>query len=328
MKAQEKLAAERAKIAEVAAKACRRSSRPKRPSSLKPPPKAQEKLAAEKGQTRQCRGQGADDQTGRSVSDDAQSSHPFGAASGKSVPDDGSAAGAQPAQSAVIAAITAVARPTRSIAAPTSEPTGSIAASHRRRKRLPDKTIASRLEVALAYAEQPGQNAAGALAKLPAASPDALRAGLLNAAAQQAPDTTTVVAKRMNGHSAPPVVVNGLDQESIAAACRRDAPHRSVAARDHGVAERQQFFSASPRSAPRDFRTLSAMMVKPANNLVMMTLSATDPNPGLEYAHFSPAARPCSFRLSATRCAPRNGAVITSVIARSVSDEGNLASAP
>ena len=38
----------------------------------------------------------------------------------------------------------------------------------------------------------------------------------------------------------------------------------------------------------RDFRTLSAMMVKPANS-VMMTF-ATDPNPGLEYARFTGSA--------------------------------------
>jgi hypothetical protein len=38
----------------------------------------------------------------------------------------------------------------------------------------------------------------------------------------------------------------------------------------------------------RDFRTLSALMVKPANSM-MMTFAA-DPNPGLEYTHFTGAA--------------------------------------
>jgi hypothetical protein len=201
----------------------------------------------------------------------------------KGVPDDG-AAGAQPAQSAV-SAITAVARPTRSIAAPTSEPTGSIAASS------PAQAPAGQgdrvaPEVALAYAEQPGQNAAGALAKLPAASPDALRAGLLNAAAQQAPDTTTVVAKRMNGHSASVVVNVSTKKVSplLADATRLTDPWlRAIM-----VSPSVNNFLCITSLGARDFRTLSAMMVKPANS-VMMTF-ATDPNPGLEYAHFAGSA--------------------------------------
>jgi hypothetical protein len=49
----------------------------------------------------------------------------------------------------------------------------------------------------------------------------------------------------------------------------------------------QNFLSITSLGA-RDFRTLSVLMVKPANS-VMMTFAA-DPNPGLEYARFSGAA--------------------------------------
>jgi hypothetical protein len=198
----------------------------------------------------------------------------------KGVPDDG-AAGAQPPQSAA-SAVTAVARPTRTIAAPASEPTGSIAASSPTQAPAgQDDRIAP--EVALAYAEQPGQ--AGAL-PAPAESPDALRAGLLRAAAQQAPDTTTVVAKRVNGRSTSVIVNVSTKKVSplLADATRLTDPWlRAIM-----VSPSVNNFLCITSLGVRDFRTLSAMMVKPANS-VMMTF-ATDPNPGLEYARFTGSA--------------------------------------
>jgi hypothetical protein len=197
------------------------------------------------------------------------------------VPDDGSA-GAQPPQSAA-SAVTAVARPSRSNAAPAAEPTGSVAAlSPAQAPAGQDDRAAP--ELALAYAEQPGRPAAAAgLPTPPAGSPDALRAGLLSAAAQQAPDTTTIVAKRVNGRSAS-VVVNVATKKGsplLADTTRLADPWlRAIM-----VSPSVNNFLCITSLGTRDFRTLSAMMVKPANS-VMMTFAA-DPNPGLEYTHFT-----------------------------------------
>ena len=282
VKAQEKLAAERAKIAEVAAKAQEKLAAEKA-KLAEAAAKAQEKLAAEKAKLANVAAKARMIKPAEASATTTPNQVILSRGFWKGVPDDG-AAGAQPAQSAV-SAITAVARPTRSIAAPTSEPTGSIAASSPAQAPAgQDDRVAP--EVALAYAEQPGQNAAGALAKPPAASPDALRAGLLNAAAQQAPDTTTVVAKRMNGHSASVVVNVSTKKVSplLADATRLTDPWlRAIM-----VSPSVNNFLCITSLGARDFRTLSAMMVKPANS-VMMTF-ATDPNPGLEYAHFTGSA--------------------------------------
>ena len=85
---------------------------------------------------------------------------------------------------------------------PASEPTGSVAATQAQGGQ--EDRVAP--ELALAYAEQPGQSATTALAATPTTDPDAMRAALLRTAAQQSSNTTTVVAKRVNGHDASLVV--------------------------------------------------------------------------------------------------------------------------
>ena len=279
VKAQEKLSAERAKIAEVAAKAQEKLAAEKA-KLAEAAAKAQEKLAAEKAKLTNVAAKARMIKPAEASATTTPNQVILSRGFWKGVPDDG-AAGAQPPQSAA-SAVTAVARPTRTIAAPASEPTGSIAASSPTQAPAgQDDRVAP--EVALAYAEQPGQ--AGAL-PAPAESPDALRAGLLRAAAQQAPDTTTVVAKRVNGRSTSVIVNVSTKKVSplLADATRLTDPWlRAIM-----VSPSVNNFLCITSLGVRDFRTLSAMMVKPANS-VMMTF-ATDPNPGLEYARFTGSA--------------------------------------
>jgi hypothetical protein len=90
----------------------------------------------------------------------------------------------------------------------------------------------------------------------------------------------------MNGHSASVVVNVSTKKVSplLADATRLTDPWlRAIM-----VSPSVNNFLCITSLGARDFRTLSAMMVKPANS-VMMTF-ATDPNPGLEYAHFTGSA--------------------------------------
>ena len=257
-KVEEKVAAQKAKIADAAAK-------------------AEEKLAAEKAKlanlASRARGIKPAEASANSTPQQVIVSRGFW----QGVPDDGTATGQRPQSAA--SAITAVAQPARSVAAPTREPIGSIAAEAPAGQ---DDRVAP--ELALAYAEQPGQ--ADALPAPPADSPDALRAGLLRAAAQQAPDATTVVVKRVNGRSASVVVNVSTKKVSplLADATRLADPWlRAIM-----VSPSVNNFLCITSLGARDFRTLSAMMVKPANS-VMMTFSA-DPNAGLEYTRFTGSA--------------------------------------
>jgi hypothetical protein len=276
VKAHEKIAAERAKIAEAGATA-REKLAAEKAKLAEAAAKAQEKLAAEKAKVAnlasRARGIKPAEASANSTPQQVIVSRGFW----QGVPDDGTATG-QPPQSAA-SAITAVAQPARSVAAPAREPIGSIAAEAPAGQ---DDRVAP--ELALAYAEQPGQ--ADALPAPPADSPDALRAGLLRAAAQQAPDATTVVAKRVNGRSASVVVNVSTKKVSplLADATRLADPWlRAIM-----VSPSVNNFLCITSLGARDFRTLSAMMVKPANS-VMMTFSA-DPNAGLEYTRFTGSA--------------------------------------
>jgi uncharacterized protein YcbK (DUF882 family) len=279
VKAQERIAAQRAKIAEAAAKAQEKLAAEKT-KLAEAAAKAQEQLAAEKAKLASIAAKARIFKPAEASANTTPQQVILSRGFWKGVPDDG-AASAQPAQSAA-SAITAVAQPTRSIAAPTSEPTGTIAATQAPAGQ--DDRVAP--ELALSYAEQASQNAAGALPAPPADSPDALRAGLLRTAAQQAPDTTTVVAKRVNGRSASVVVNVSTKKVSplLADATRLADPWlRAIM-----VSPSVNNFLCITSLGARDFRTLSAMMVKPANS-VMMTFAA-DPNPGLQYTRFTGSA--------------------------------------
>jgi uncharacterized protein YcbK (DUF882 family) len=279
VKAQERIAAQRAKIAEAAAKAQEKLAAEKT-KLAEAAAKAQEQLAAEKAKLASIAAKARIFKPAEASANTTPQQVILSRGFWKGVPDDG-AASAQPAQSAA-SAITAVAQPTRSIAAPTSEPTGTIAATQAPAGQ--DDRVAP--ELALSYAEQASQNAPGALPAPPADSPDALRAGLLRTAAQQAPDTTTVVAKRVNGRSASVVVNVSTKKVSplLADATRLADPWlRAIM-----VSPSVNNFLCITSLGARDFRTLSAMMVKPANS-VMMTFAA-DPNPGLQYTRFTGSA--------------------------------------
>jgi hypothetical protein len=177
-------------------------------------------------------------------------------------PDDG-AAGSPPTQSAA-GAVNAVTRPNRG-AAPASEPTGSVAAT----PKLAGADDHAAPEVALAYAEQRGQ--AIALPAAPVGSPDALRIG--------------PPAKRLNGRSG--TVVNVVTKK-VSPLLADPTRLTDLWLRAIMLSPNVQNFLSITSLGARDFRTLSAMMVKPTNS-VMITFAA-DPNPGLEFARFSGAA--------------------------------------
>jgi uncharacterized protein YcbK (DUF882 family) len=281
-KAEEKLAAEKAKLAEAAVKAQERLAAA-RAKIAEAAANAQEKLAAEKAKLASVAAKARLIKPAEASATTTPNQVIVSRGFWQGVPDDGAATG-QPPQSAA-SAITAVALPTRSIAAPASEPTGSVAASSPPQAAAgQDDRVAP--ELALAYAEQPDQNAAAALPVPPAGNPDALRAGLLRAAAQQLPDTTTVVAKRVGGRSASVVVNVATKKVSplLADPTRLADPWlRAIM-----VSPSVNNFLCITSLGTRDFSALSALMVKPANS-VMMTFAA-DPNPGLEYTRFTGAA--------------------------------------
>jgi uncharacterized protein YcbK (DUF882 family) len=262
-KAHERLTTERAKIAAATAKAQEKLAAEK--SKLAEiAAKAQEKLAAEKARLASLAAKARVVRPADAASPTTPNQIVVSRGVWQSAADDGAAG-----------AVTAVARPSRSTP-PQGEPTGSTSAAQA--PAAPDDHAAPK--IALAYAEEPGQAAARA------ASPDALRAGLLQTAAQQAPESTSVAAKRVNGRSTSVVVnVSTKKVSSLLADPTRIAdPWLRAIMMSPNV---NSFLSITSLGA-RDFRILSALMVKPASS-VMMTF-ATDPNPGLEYARFSGAA--------------------------------------
>jgi uncharacterized protein YcbK (DUF882 family) len=276
VKAQEKIAAERAKIAEAAAKA-REKLAAEKTKLAEAAVNAQEKLAAEKAKLASLAAKAWMTKPAEASANSTPQQVIVSRGFWQGVPDDGAATG-QPPRSAANA-ISAVAQPARNVAAPTREPTGSIAAEAPAGQ---DDRVAP--DLALAYAEQPGQ--ADARSAPPADGPDALRAGMLRAAAQQAPDTTTVVAKRMNGRSAS-VVVN-VSTKKVSPLLADETRLADPLLRAIMVSPSVNNFLCITSLGARDFRTLAAMMVKPANS-VMMTFSA-DPNAGLEYTRFTGSA--------------------------------------
>ncbi len=272
-KAEEKLAAEKTKLAAAAVVAQERLAAG-RAKIAQAAAKAEEKLAAEKSKlaslaakTRLIKPAEAATTTPNQVI--------LARGFWQGVPDD-----AAPTQSAAVA-VAAVARPTGKIAPPASEPTGSVAATQAQSGQ--DDRVAP--ELALAYAEQPGQSATTALAATPTTDPDAMRAALLRTAAQQSSNTTTVVAKRVNGHDASLVVNVSTKKISplLADTTRLADPWLRAIMVSPGV---NDFLYITSLGA-RDFRTLSALMVKPANSVIMTF--AADPNPGLTYTHFTGA---------------------------------------
>jgi uncharacterized protein YcbK (DUF882 family) len=194
------------------------------------------------------------------------------------VPDG--VAAARPAQSAV-GAIAEVARPSRTVIA-NADPTGSIP----QLASAQDDRVSP--EMALAYAAQArSEEPAGTLAVPPSTGPEALRAALIRAAAVPAADNaTTVAVKRVRGRTASVVFTVSTKKVSpvLADTTRLSDPWLRAIVVSPSV---NRFLCISTLGV-RDFRSLAELMAKPANS-VMMTFAA-DPNPGLEYDRFSGSA--------------------------------------
>ncbi len=196
------------------------------------------------------------------------------------VPDG--AAAVRPAPAAANA-LAAVARPGRiDVASAAPDDTGTIgpfSAPH-------DDRVSP--DIALAYAEQPGREApARVTAVPPPASQATAHAAVIRAvAAQTGESDTTVAVKRVNGRPTSTVftVTTKRVMSPLADATRLDDPWLRAVMLSPSV---NRFLCITMLGA-RDFRSLAEMMIKPAN-AVMMTFAA-DPNPGLDHDHFSGSA--------------------------------------
>jgi uncharacterized protein YcbK (DUF882 family) len=260
-KAEEKLAAEKARLAAAAAKAAE---------------KAEEKLAAQKEKLTKVAA------NTRLIS--RAEAAPQGNSPNQVVVARGFWQGAPdqtPAQSASNA-IAEVARPAR-VELADADATAAVPAL----ANAQDDRVSP--DVALAYAAQAKSDAPPSpIAAPPSASPgtDALRAALLRSATGQPDNATTIAVKRVRGRTASVVFAVSTRKASpiLADATRLSDPWLRAIMVSRSV-EHSLNVSAV---GVRDFRTLAEQMVKPATG-VIMTFTG-DPNPGLGYDHFSGSA--------------------------------------
>ena len=197
----------------------------------------------------------------------------------------GSPDGADTAQPPAAKALTAVAHPHNvEVASADPNATGTVAPSS-----VGDDHVAP--DLALAYAEQPEAPSALAIAtpagsgSTPAAAPQAPQALISMRAVQTGENDTTVAVKRVGGRPASTILtVTSKVATAIAAKIRQDDPWLRAVVLSPSV---HRFLTTVALGA-REFRTLAALMVKPASS-VMMTFS-TDPQPGLTHDHFSGSA--------------------------------------
>ncbi len=144
-------------------------------------------------------------------------------------------------------------------------------------------------ELALAYAEQTDRDApasatsAAAAAAVPTAA--TRRAAVTRAVAVQSGDTAmTIAMKRIDGRPASAILTVAKKTAALADGTRLDDPWlRAIVVSPSAT----RFLCITALGAP-DFRTLAPLMVKPANS-VMMTFAA-DPQPGLAQDHFAGSA--------------------------------------
>jgi uncharacterized protein YcbK (DUF882 family) len=282
-KVEDKLAAERAKLAQAAAKAQEKLAAEKAKLAAAAA-RAEEKLAAQKEKLAKVAGK-------------ARVIAPAEAASAATAPNQvilargfwqGEPDGAPAARSAQSAsnAIAAVTRPAR-VEVANADPTGAIPQFS-----SPQDDHVSP-ELALAYAasariEEPAR-ALPAPPPPPAVSAgtEALRAALMRSAAGQTADNaTTIAVKRVSGRTASVVFTVSTKKASavLADATRLSDPWLRAIVVSPSV---EQYLCISTLGV-RDFRSLAELMVKPANS-VLMTFAA-DPIPGLQYNHFSGSA--------------------------------------
>ncbi len=201
------------------------------------------------------------------------------------VPDGAAAAPARPAQAATNA-LAAVTRPSRNdVASAATDSTGSIGPF----SAPPDDRVSP--DVALAYAEQADREATARTAAVQPPPPPAAaatpRAAVTRAVAVQTGDNEmTIAVKRVSGRPASAIltVANKTSAAPLAAGARVDDPWlRAIV-----LAPSVDRFLCITALGARDFRSLAALIGKPASS-VMMTFSA-DPQLGLAQDHFSGSA--------------------------------------
>ena len=144
-------------------------------------------------------------------------------------------------------------------------------------------------EVALAYAEPTDRDAPSSAASAVAAAaiPTAAtpRAAVTRAVAVQTSDTAVTIAmKRIEGRPASAILTVANKTAPLAESGRLDSPWLRAIVLSPSVTR----FLCITALGARDFRTLTPLMVKPANS-VLMTFAA-DPQPGLTQDHFSGSA--------------------------------------
>ena len=146
-------------------------------------------------------------------------------------------------------------------------------------------------ELALAYAEPTDRgapsSAASAVAVAAAAIPTAAtpRAAVTRAVAVQTSDTAVTIAmKRIEGRPASAILTVANKTGPLAESGQLDSPWLRAIVVSPSVTR----FLCITALGTRDFRTLTPLMVKPANS-VLMTFAA-DPQPGLTQDHFSGSA--------------------------------------
>jgi len=188
---------------------------------------------------------------------------------------------ANTAQPAAARAVTAIARPRNTeVASADTGATGTLGPSFAQ-----DDRVAP--ELALAYAEQPERETPSTL---PIAAPIGSGATVAAVpygahAAQSGDNDTTIAVKRVGGRPASAILtVTNKVAAAIAAQIRQDDPWLRAVVLSPSV---HRFLTTMALGA-REFRSLAALMVKPASS-VMMTFSA-DPQTGLTHDRFSGSA--------------------------------------
>ena len=144
-------------------------------------------------------------------------------------------------------------------------------------------------ELAIAYAEPTDRDAPSSAASAVAAAaiPTAAtpRAAVTRAVTVQTSDTAVTIAmKRIEGRPASAILTVANKTGPLAESGRLDSPWLRAIVVSPSVTR----FLCITALGARDFRTLTPLMVKPANS-VLMTFAA-DPQPGLTQDHFSGSA--------------------------------------
>ena len=171
-------------------------------------------------------------------------------------------------------------RPHRTdVASRDAEPTGSIGPFPSPR----DNHGAAQL--ALAYAEQPGRDAAAPAAPSGIAALRAAATPIQSAQPAAPTNSTTIAVKRTANQVASAIMTASATSIAvIKSSARFDNPWLRAIVLSPSV----HSFLTTMALGERDFRSLAALIVKPSNAVLMKF--AVDPNPGLDHDRFSGTA--------------------------------------